>query len=91
MGDDAKLQEFIDGLNGSDRALKHACIEALVYIRDKRAVKHLIPLLSEHFGPESNSRDSAYDPFDRQAGEALDKILPDTAKDLRKKAHDRFL
>ena len=88
MNDEPSFQEFIVGLSTTNGEWKADCIEALGYIGDSRAVKHLGPLLFDDTGPDLGSIHEISLSFGNQAGRALSKILPDEFAVMKKQNPD---
>lgn len=75
-GDRDALRHFIMCLSTASDFEREACIQALGYIGDKRAVKHLIPILSEKGGPKAASSHILTEEFSETAAGSLERILP---------------
>jgi len=77
LGADDYITEFEVGLSTTNGPWRARCIQALGYIGDKRAVKYLVPLLSDDTAPSRDEFGRGYMSYSFEASEALRHILPD--------------
>lgn len=82
-GDRNALKHFISCLSIASGFDREICIQALGYVGDKRAVKYLVPVLSEEGGPPPPSAHVLTEPYAVTAADALGSILPDVATQIQ--------
>ena len=78
------MNDFVVGLSTTNRVWKINCILFLGYIHDKRAIKHLVPLLDDNSGFENDSGDNITMPVSAHAALAMSDSLEDEVKKIRK-------
>lgn len=76
LGDKSFFDEFVVGLTSADGKKKKDSIEALAYIGDRAAIRHLIPLIKDMGSPEEKT--AGYEPpsYAYYALVSLRRLLP---------------
>lgn len=76
LGDKTFFEEFVSGLSSTDGKKKKDSIEALAYVGDRAAIRHLIPLTKDMGTPEEKT--AGYEPpsYAYYALISLRRLLP---------------
>ena len=84
LGDKKYLKEFADDLKSPNDMKVAGAISSLGSIKDRRAVKHLIPFLDKDVVPKFKPGKRGPAAFSELAEQALESILPEVREEFRK-------